>query len=99
VATRTWDDYALGRGVAQAHLGALDKVYDGIIGDHRSAIEEVEPLDVVSADLLTTQAGTLELMQWFIRAHIVNTSGELDSSGESSELGAAAAAATADPLQ
>jgi len=99
VATRTWDDYALGRSVAQAHLGALDVVYDGIIGDHRTAIEEIEPLDVVTADLLTAQTGTLELMQWFVRAHIENTSGDLASSGESSELAAAAAAATADPLR
>lgn len=95
---RTWDDYAIGRAVVEAHLGALDKAYDGVIGDHRKAIHAVSDIDVVTADLLTTQAGTLELMQWFVRAHIENTSGELPSSAEDSQLDAASAAATADPL-
>jgi starvation-inducible DNA-binding protein len=99
VETRTWDDYPVGRAVVEAHLGALDKVYDGMIGDHRKAIHAIEPVDVVTADLLTEQARSLELMQWFVRAHIENTSGELATAGEPSRLDAAAAAATADPLE
>lgn len=95
---RDWDDYSLGRAVVEAHLGAMDKVYDGVIGDHRQAIDRAEKLDPVTADLLTGQTGKLEMLQWFIRAHIENTSGELASAEEETELGAAAAAATFDPL-
>lgn len=93
---RTWDDYAIGRATVEAHLGALDKVYDGIIGDHRDAIHLAEERDVVTADLLTGQSGKLELMQWFVRAHIETTSGSLPTTNEDSELDAAAAAATSD---
>lgn len=95
---RSWDDYGLGRGVVEAHLGALDVVYDGVIADHRRAIEATEELDPVTEDLLVAQTGTLEMQQWFIRAHIANTSGELATAGIDDELDAAAAAATSDPL-
>lgn len=99
VQRRTWDDYSLGRAVTQAHLGALDKVYDGIVAAHRKAISTTEGVDPVTADLLTGQAGRLELFQWFVRAHLENTSGELSTAGEATELDAAASAALADPLR
>lgn len=38
VAERSWDDYALDRADAIAHLGALDLVYQGVIADHRAQI-------------------------------------------------------------
>lgn len=96
---REWEDYSIGRGVTQAHLGALDKVYSGVIGGHREAIGLVDEADPVTGDLLIGQSGKLEQFQWFVRAHIENTSGELASADQPSELEAAAAAATADPLQ
>ena len=96
--SRDWDDYALGRAVVAAHLGALDKVYDGVIGDHRAAIEESDEVDPVTNDMLIAQTTKLELFQWFVRAHIENTSGELPTSATQTELDAAVAAATADPL-
>ncbi len=96
---RSWDDYALGRATVEGHLGALDKVYDGIIADHRKAINQTERDDIVTSDLLTEQARKLELMQWFVRAHIESTSGTLPTTDEDSLLDAAAAAATADPLR
>lgn len=99
VDNRRWDDYSLGRAVVAAHLGGLDKVYEGVAGDHRAAIDKVEAKDPVTADMLTAQTGELELYQWFIRAHLENTSGELPTTGEETEVGAAAAAATADHLQ
>ncbi len=98
VDNREWDDYAIGRAVVAGHLGALNRVYDGVIGDHRGAIEATEPIDPVTEDMLTGQTGKLELYQWFVRAHIENTAGELPGSDEDSELDAAAAAATADHL-
>ena len=98
VEAREWDDYSLGRAVVPAHLAALDKVYDGIVDDHRSLVTWVGDKDPVTEDLLVGQLGTLELYQWFVRAHIENTSGELMSGDAASEIDAAAAAATADPL-
>ena len=48
VATRDWDDYELGRADTQAHLGAFDLVYHGVIAAHRVAIDEVDDIDPVS---------------------------------------------------
>lgn len=98
VDNRKWDDYSVGRAVVPAHLGALNRVYDGVIGDHRESIEATGPIDPVTEDMLTGQAGKLELYQWFVRAHLENTAGELPGTDEDSELDAAAAAATADHL-
>ena len=70
VAGRTWHDYALGRAGAIDHLRALDRVYDGVITDHRSAIEQSETSDPVTQDMLIGQSRQLELFQWFVRAHL-----------------------------
>jgi starvation-inducible DNA-binding protein len=69
VATRTWDDYKVGRAGVAAHLSALDEVYDGVVADHRAAIDAVSNLDPVTEDLLIGQVAKLELHQWFIRSH------------------------------
>jgi starvation-inducible DNA-binding protein len=95
---RGWDDYSLGRGVVHAHLGALDMVYDGVIGGHRSAIKAAADIDPITEDLLIEQTRGLEMIQWFVRAHLQDTSGRLPTSEADSELDAAAAAATADHL-
>ncbi|NND01833.1 MAG: DNA starvation/stationary phase protection protein [Acidimicrobiia bacterium] len=96
--TRDWDDYSIGRAVVPAHLAALDKVYDGVVGDHRDAIEFASDRDPVTEDMLVGQTGKLELYQWFVRGHIQNTSGELMHDGAETELEAAATAATASAL-
>jgi len=93
VAQRTWDDYAIGRGGAIEHLGALDVVYTGVIEDHRQGIDAVGDLDPVTEDILTGQAGQLELFHWFIRAHLENSGGELSTGSATTERGAAAKAA------
>lgn len=67
---RSWDDYAIGRDSTDHHLDELDRVYQGVIADHRSAIDELEDLDPVSEDLVTGQAGELELFGWFVRSHL-----------------------------
>jgi starvation-inducible DNA-binding protein len=92
VKARNWDDYALGRADALAHLGALDVVYGGVIGEHRQAIEKLEQLDLVSQDMLIQQAQQLEQFQWFVRAHLENASGELVTTGAPTEQEAAARA-------
>jgi starvation-inducible DNA-binding protein len=89
VSERTWDDYDVGRDDAIAHLAALDVVYAGVIGDHRAGIDRLEELDLVTQDLLISEAGELERYQWFVRAHLENADGTLRSAAESTELGAA----------
>jgi starvation-inducible DNA-binding protein len=89
---RTWDDYSLGRAGTMEHLGALDMVYQGLIGDHRKVMKELDDIDLVSQDLLIGQLEQLEKFHWFIRAHLENDKGALSTSGASSLRDAASAA-------
>ena len=89
VAARTWDDYDLGRDDAIAHMGALDKVYEGVISDHRKAIDATDEPDPVTQDMLIAQSAQLEQYQWFVRAHIEDTSGRLATTGVATEVKAA----------
>ncbi len=77
--TRTWDEYDIKRADVQTHLKALDKVYDGVIGDHRKVLEELDDVDLVSQDMIIGQTDKLELYQWFVRAHLESADGTLPS--------------------
>ena len=77
VERRSWEDYKLGKGLVSEHLAELDKVYFGINSDHRKAIDKLAELDPVSEDMLTGQLAELEQFQWFVRAHLESSSGEL----------------------
>ena len=92
VDARSWDDYELGKDTAQAHLGALDLVYTGVIKDNRRAIDVVGEIDPVTEDLLIGQTGELEQFHWFVRAHLENSAGQLATEGASTETEAADAA-------
>ena len=74
---RTWDDYPLDRAPTVQHLVELDKVYDGVAGDHRQAIARLGDLDPVSEDLFIGQLAQLELFQWFVRAHLKDSDGDI----------------------
>ena len=89
VAQRSWDDYSIGRADTTAHLAALDIVYTGIIEDQRAAIDNTEETDVVTQDLLITQAGQLEQFHWFVRAHLERDDGTLSTAGIKDEKTAA----------
>lgn len=89
---RTWDDYSIGRDTVQAHLAALDVVYDGVISSTREAIEKTEDPDPITNDMLIGQSAELEKFQWFVRAHLENAGGQLVSDGEKTEKGAAQSA-------
>ena len=89
VAQRSWDDYSIGRADAIEHLGALNLVYSGIIESHRGGIEAVEDLDPITEDMLVAQSAQLEQYQWFIRAHLENSSGALSTSDTKTERAAA----------
>lgn len=90
ISDRSWDDYSLQRDTVQAHLAALDLVYDGVIEDTRKNIEETEEPDPITNDMLIGHAAELEKFQWFVRAHLENSGGQLQHDGESTEKGAAA---------
>ncbi len=74
---RTWDEYSIGKALVTEHLSALDNVYSGINSDHRKAIDTLADLDPVSEDMITSQLAELEQFQWFIRAHLESSTGEL----------------------
>jgi starvation-inducible DNA-binding protein len=86
---RSWDDYSIGRADAIAHMGALDVVYSGVIEAHREAIEATDEPDPVTQDMLIAQSGQLEQYQWFVRAHLENSSGSLRTAGARTEKAAA----------
>lgn len=89
---RTWDDYSVGRDTVQAHLAALDLVYNGVIEDTRRGIDETEKLDPVTQDILIDHSAELEKFQWFVRAHLENAGGRLAHKGTSTEKSAAKSA-------
>src|SRR6201986_4956951 len=89
---RSWDGYSIGRDTVQAHLGALDLVYNGVIEDLRNAIEETEEIDPATQDLLMGQAGALEKFQWFVRPHLESAVGQLAHEGATHKKTAAKAA-------
>jgi starvation-inducible DNA-binding protein len=74
---RSWDDYGLNREPTVRHLAALDDVYTGVVTDHRAAQEELADLDPVSEDLVIGQLRDLEQFQWFVRAHLKDSSGDV----------------------
>lgn len=86
---RSWDDYSLGRDSVQAHLGALDLVYVGVIKSHRDAIETTGKIDPVTEDILIGQTAELEKFHWFVRAHLESYTGELANAGATTEKEAA----------
>lgn len=92
VAERTWSDYAVGRAEAIEHLGALDLVYSGVIQDTRDAVQATETTDPVTQDLLIEHLRSLELFQWFVRAHLETAGGALSTAGAGSERTAASQA-------
>jgi starvation-inducible DNA-binding protein len=89
VEARSWDDYDIGKDTAQAHLGALDLVYTGVIEDHRAAARATDETDPVTQDMLLEQLRDLELYQWFVRAHLENAGGALSTASAGSEREAA----------
>jgi starvation-inducible DNA-binding protein len=96
---RTWDDYSVERDTVQAHLAALDLVYTGVIEDTRKIIETLEDLDPVSQDMIIGHAAELEKFQWFMRAHLENSGGQLANEGAKTEKAAASRAKKKAPVK
>lgn len=77
VAQRSWDDYPLNREPSVRHLVALDDAYSGLIGDHRAVTDELGDLDPICEDLFIGHVRQLELFQWFVRAHLKDSDGDV----------------------
>lgn len=92
VSERSWEDYSVGRAEALEHLGALDLVYNGVIKDHRDAVQATDEPDLITQDMLIEQLRELELFQWFVRAHLENAGGKLSTAGAGTEVDAASQA-------
>ncbi|TLP95840.1 DNA starvation/stationary phase protection protein [Nesterenkonia salmonea] len=74
VTERRWKDYPLFKANVETHLTELDKVYTGVIEDHRQVLGKVGDTDPITEDLLIGQVKELELFQWFIRSHVEKVS-------------------------
>ena len=92
VQERSWNDYSIGRASTIEHLAALDIVYDGVVSSHREAITSTGELDPITEDMLIGQTAKLELFQWFMRAHLENSEGNLSHDSASSEKTSASTA-------
>ena len=85
---RSWDDYSLGRASARSTSAPSTSSTTGSSTDHRKAIELVGDIDPITEDMLIGQARDLEQFHWFIRAHLENAAGDLDTRGAKTEKGA-----------
>ena len=92
VENRSWDEYSIGRDSTQAHLGALDLVYVGVISSYREAMTELDDLDLVTQDMLIAHIESMEQFHWFVRAHLEDKGGNLATAGATTEKAAADAA-------
>lgn len=75
VKDRSWGDYPLYKASVEDHLAELDKVYTGVIEDHRQVMKKVADSDPITEDMLIGEIKELELFQWFIRSHLEKVSG------------------------
>jgi len=79
-------DYKVMQGSVAEHFAALAKMLELIISDHRWSIDQMEQDDVVTADLLTTHTGQLELMLWFVRSHLDPSISDRETTADEPEL-------------
>ena len=96
---RTWDDYSVeSRHGAGAPRGARPRLHRRDRGP-RKGIDRLDDLDLVSQDLFIGQAGELEKFQWFVRAHLENSGGQLANEGAKTEKSAASRAKKKAPVK
>lgn len=74
---------------SDANFGAPDKVYDGMVGDHREEIAVAGDVNPATEDILIGQTAEVEKLQWFVRAHLENATGSLRTLDDASEEAAA----------
>ena len=68
---RTWPKFELeGRVNTLDYLKALDAYYSEFIKASRTAITELDELDVISSNIMQDHVQELEKFQWFMRSHL-----------------------------
>ena len=77
VAARNHEDYPVGRARVTEHLHALNDVYTRGIEDQRKASEFAGTGEPITADRLSGPTAQLEKFQWFVRAFLENSAGEI----------------------
>jgi starvation-inducible DNA-binding protein len=60
-----------------------------VIEDHREAVKATDESDLITQDMLIEQLRSLELFQWFVRAHLESAGGSLSTASAGSEREAA----------
>ncbi len=68
---RTWPKFELeGRVNTLDYLKALDAYYSEFIKASRTAITELDELDIISSNIMQDHVQELEKFQWFMRSHL-----------------------------
>ena len=68
---RTWPKFELeGRVNTLDYLKALDSYYSEFIKASRTAITELDELDIISSNIMQDHVQELEKFQWFMRSHL-----------------------------
>ena len=68
---RTWPNFELeGRVNTLDYLKALDSYYSEFIKASRTAITELDELDIISSNIMQDHVQELEKFQWFMRSHL-----------------------------
>lgn len=68
---RTWSKFELeGRVNTLDYLKALDSYYSEFIKASRTAITELDELDIISSNIMQDHVQELEKFQWFMRSHL-----------------------------
>ncbi len=74
---RTPLSYEINEGSTQQHLAALNEVYTKVLEGVRESLAIAGELDPVTEDIFISQASELEKFQWFVRAHLEDSNGNI----------------------
>ncbi|MDF7640049.1 DNA starvation/stationary phase protection protein [Bifidobacterium sp. ESL0784] len=72
ISNRTWSEFKLmGRQNTQDYLKALVDYYSDFIIAERKAYEELDPIDVISSNIMQDHVQELEHFNWFMNSHLI----------------------------
>lgn len=77
VENRTPLAYEVNEGSTQEHLAALNEVYVQVLTALRESLAIAGDLDPITEDIFIAQTAELEKFQWFVRAHLENSQGNI----------------------
>lgn len=74
---RTPLKYEVNEGSTQEHLAALNETYVKVIEGVRESRATAGDLDAITEDIFISHAAELEKFQWFVRAHLEDSKGNI----------------------